>query len=70
MRVVNTFINAEPQIQSIRLITEPHENIPQPQRILAARNGDQDLFVMFEHLIFLDKAFGLFGNPFQIMFLT
>src|SRR5215207_5525874 len=70
MRVIDPAVNPQSEIEAIRLVAKADENIPQPKRVLAAGNRDQDLLMVGEHFILFDKALGLLGNPFEVMILA
>jgi hypothetical protein len=67
VRVIDSPINAETDIQAIGLVTKSRQNVPQRKRILATRNGDKDFFLAAEHAIFLDEAFSLLGDPLEVV---
>src|SRR5215510_13709509 len=70
MRIVDATVNPESKIKPIGPISESDENIPQPKRILAARNRHKNILVGREHFILFDKALGLLRQPLEVMILA
>ena len=67
VRVRFGIVDAQPDVQPVRLIAEPQQHIPQRERILAAAHRHEDALVAREHFIFFDGAFGLRDKPLAVM---
>ena len=67
IRVLNTAIDPQPDIQTICRVSQPREHFPQAQRVFASRNCNQNAFSRAKHLILLDEALSLAWNPFEVV---
>jgi hypothetical protein len=57
-------------IESISVVAQIQEDIPQGKAIFAARDGHQDLVLRTEHLVFLDGSLDLLWEPLQVALLA
>ncbi len=45
-----------PEVEAVGLVAEAHEDLPQRERVLAARDRDQHPLARFEHAVRVDGA--------------
>src|SRR5665213_358110 len=55
-RVLGVRADAEPDVQTVGLVAEVAQQLPQPERVLASRDGHQDSVAGLDHVEMIDRA--------------
>src|SRR5690606_959457 len=53
-RVVAVLADAEAHVEAVRVVAEPDEQVPDGERVLPARHGDEDPFARGDHVELVD----------------
>ena len=52
--LVGVVADAEPEVEAVGLVAEAHEDVPERERVLAARHRDQHPVARLEHAVRVD----------------